>query len=59
MFNSSNLKGIQMQMPQQIKDLIMRSHGGLIQQVIELENQRKAKALQQLRELSNKANKGE
>ena len=48
-----------MQMPQQIKDLIMRSHGGLIQQVIELENQRKAKALQQLRELSNEANKGE
>jgi hypothetical protein len=48
-----------MQMPQEIKDLIMKSHGGLIQQVIELENQRKAKALEELRELSNQANKGE
>lgn len=48
-----------MQMPQEIKDLIMKSHGGLIKQSIALENQLKAKALKDLRELSNKANKGE
>jgi len=47
-----------MQMPQQIKDLIMKSHGGLIKQSIDLENQLKAKALQDLRVLSNQANKG-
>jgi DNA-binding protein len=44
------------QMPKELKELILKSHGGLIKQSIDLENQLKAKALKNLRTLSNKAN---
>ena len=43
------------QMPKELKDLLIKSHGGLIKQAVELENQLKAKALKELRELSNKS----
>ena len=42
--------------PEEVKQLILKSHGGLIKQAINLENQLKAKALNELRELSDKAN---
>jgi len=42
--------------PKEIQELILKSHGNLIQQVINLENELKAKKLKELRILSNKAN---
>jgi sulfite reductase beta subunit-like hemoprotein len=47
------------QMPQALKDLILKSHGGMLQRVAENEAELKANALRQLRELSNQHNKGE
>ena len=43
--------------PKEIQELILKSHGKEIQLLKEMEEQRKIKALEQLRELSNKANK--
>jgi hypothetical protein len=43
--------------PAEIKNLILKSHGGLIQQAINLENKLKAKKLNELRNLSNQSNK--
>jgi hypothetical protein len=43
-------------MPQYLIDMIMKSHGGMIQQVKQQEQEMKVKQLNQLRQLSNKAN---
>ena len=43
-------------MPQYLIDMILKSHGGMIQQVKQQEQEQKAKQLKALRELSNKAN---
>jgi hypothetical protein len=43
--------------PAEVKALILKSHGGLIQQAVNLENQLKAKKLNELRNLSNQSNK--
>lgn len=42
-------------MPQYLIDMIIKSHGGMIQQVKQQEQEHKAKQLKALRELSNKA----
>jgi hypothetical protein len=41
----------------ELKELILKSHGKELEQLKALEEQRKIKALEQLRVLSNKANK--
>jgi hypothetical protein len=43
-------------MPKFLIDKIVKSHGGLIDQVKQLEQQKKANYLNQFRALSNKAN---
>jgi hypothetical protein len=43
-------------MPQYLVEMIMKSHGGLIKQVKQQEHETKVKQLNQLRQLSNKAN---
>ncbi len=43
-------------MPQYLIDMILKSHGGMIQQVKQQEQEIKVKHLNQLRQLSNKAN---
>jgi hypothetical protein len=43
-------------MPQYLIDMILKSHGGMIQQVKQQEQEMKVKQLNQLRQLSNKAN---
>ncbi len=43
--------------PNEIKELILKSHGKELEQLKVLEEQRKIKALEQLRVLSNNANK--
>ena len=43
--------------PKEIKELILKSHGKELEQLKALEEQRKIKALEQLRVLSNNANK--
>jgi hypothetical protein len=43
-------------MPQYLIEMIMKSHGGLIKQVKQQEHETKVKQLNQLRQLSNKAN---
>lgn len=43
-------------MPQYLIDMILKSHGGMIQKVKQQEQEMKAKQLKQLRQLSNKAN---
>jgi hypothetical protein len=42
--------------PQYLVEMIMKSHGGLIKQVKQQEHETKVKQLNQLRQLSNKAN---
>jgi hypothetical protein len=43
-------------MPQYLIEMILKSHGGMIQQLKQLEHENKVKHLNQLRQLSNKAN---
>jgi len=43
-------------MPQYLVEMIIKSHGGMIQQVKQQEQEMKVKQLNQLRQLSNKAN---
>jgi hypothetical protein len=43
-------------MPQYLIDMIVKSHGGLIEQVKQLEHEAKVKQLNELRQLSNKEN---
>ena len=43
-------------MPQYLKEMILKSHGGMLQQLKQLEHENKVKQLNHLRELSNKAN---
>ena len=42
--------------PQYLVEMILKSHGGLIKQVKQQEHETKVKQLNQLRQLSNKAN---
>lgn len=42
-------------MPQYLIDMILKSHGGMIQQLKQQEQENKAKYLKELREISNKA----
>jgi hypothetical protein len=42
--------------PQYLVEMIMKSHGGMIQQVKQQEHETKVKQLNQLRQLSNKTN---